>query len=215
MTLRVLSSYKFFDFKKGPPLTETEGIRPEQALSLSVGHNGGHPFKCMRTPDSSPISTSIDHDLDRPWVCQHRWTGMPGLVRFRRQILNKGYGIPDVNKWTHDKKGHFAYSIGKEAFVALSRGYNWLQNSGNGEAFNLTGIETSIPAGEYCNLAREDSPLPEPVGWTFERARISAGCDRYARQTVLVGPDGYILNGWIAGGGGAMVALHVDYPYIE
>lgn len=203
-TLRVLSSFAFTEFKGGPPLVPSED--PDAARSLSVGHGAratDHPRKCKLTPERSPASLAYDEDPSRPWICQHRWNGMAGMIRFRTLI--KEFNHYQVWKVFHDREGHLAYSIHNVAFVAASRGYNDFTGHGSNATFNLSGVATGMPNGTYCNLALENYPVPTPDKWHLFETPASCA----ANQTVVIAANGDIITGFL--GGGDVLAIHVNY----
>lgn len=196
-TLRIYSGYYFTNFKQGPPLVEN-GER-DRALSLPVGISRdpqSYPSRCKLTPESSPINVSYDADPDRPWVCQHRWQGMAGMVRFRNYI--EDYTVADTWKVFDDKLGHLAYSIGYVAFVALSRGLNTWTGHGSNASLNLSGISVGMPQGAYCNFADVEN-------WLVQQN--STGCP--GGNVILVGANETIISGLLPGG--KLVAIHVNY----
>jgi glycogen synthase/glycosidase len=208
--LRLISTYAFFEFHQGPPL-ESNSQDPNNSMSLpvEVKPNGEYPAKCKITPTHSPVNLSWDNDTDRPWVCEHRWDGVAGMVQFRRAISN--YTLVHVVARLKDKKGHLGYSIGDAAFVALSRGYNWLTEHGPNASLNLTKPDkeiwytkdhlpyTGMPEGEYCNMAAINSP---------DETTTCGGTSDWHRISVNI--NGTIVKGRLLSG--RIVAIHVDFP---
>jgi alpha-amylase len=104
---------------------------------------------------------------DGEWVCQQRWPGVLGMVGWRSAVGS----APVTDEWSEGD----AYAFGRG-----SLGYAVFNAS---DAELTADLETSLPAGDYCNVVAE-------------------GCD-----VVEVGADGSIsvaVPPWSA------VAIHVD-----
>jgi len=178
------SSYAWTYFEEGPP-----GVRADSLRDLTA------PVNCRPTPTTSPVSAIYDADGNR-WVCEHRWKGVMALVRFRR-VVGKNHAVHS----TWDVEGGFiGYSLGDIAFVALSRGYDFDTGMGSNASLNLTGRQTPLREGTYCNLANELGPVPEPRYWT----RTCTG-----RDPVEVDVNGTVAHGFLRSG--EMVVLHSAY----
>lgn len=106
---QVMSSYYFNDTEAGPP-------------SDSSGKTQG-PNGCK----------------DSRWVCEHRWTAIANMVRFRRVA-----GTEPVLNWWTDNASHISYSRGNKAFLAISTYTNK----------PTTTYQTGLPAGRYCNVVQ-------------------------------------------------------------
>mmetsp|Transcript_95043 Transcript_95043/g.307598 ORF Transcript_95043/g.307598 Transcript_95043/m.307598 type:complete len:1209 (-) Transcript_95043:421-4047(-) len=182
---RLISSYAWTHFDSGPPGVTKDSL-----------HDSTTPVVCRGTPSMSPVPKEYDEDPNR-WVCEHRWQGVLAMVRFRRQV-GKRHQVQD--KWDEDG-GIFGYSLGEVGFVAFSRGYNNATGQGSREDFNLTGRQTRLKEGHYCNLAAEWGLVPPPERW----AHMCTGGD-----PIKVGKEGRIMaNGTLPSGG--VVALHINY----
>ncbi|CAK9012601.1 4-alpha-D-glucan glucanohydrolase) [Durusdinium trenchii] len=121
----------------------------------------------MATPGASPLA---EGDVeDRRWVCEHRWQGVAGLIRFRRSCRQ-----PMTESWhsghggTLLSPGHVAFRLGGSCFVAIARGAGRWQ---------LSGLATQLPPGRYCDLGSWDGRT-----WTCVRE-------------VVLGPGGRVLEG--------------------
>ena len=104
---------------------------------------------------------------DGEWVCQHRWPGVLGMVGWRSAVGSE----PVSDEWSEGD----AYAFGRGAL-----GFAIFNAS---DAVLTQAFETSLPAGDYCNVAAE-------------------GC-----AVVTVGADGEFsaeVPPWSA------VAIHVD-----
>lgn len=114
--------------------------------------------------DCAPYKDNYD---DGEWVCQQRWPGVLGMVGWRSAVGSE----PVQDEWSEGD----AYAFGRG-----SLGYAIFNAS---DAELTADLETSLPAGSYCNAA-------------------AAGCD-----VVEVGADGGLtvaVPAWSA------VAIHVD-----
>jgi hypothetical protein len=177
-------------------------------MSKEVGQTGLglYPIFCKKTPEVSPVNrSSWDNDTNTPWVCEHRWDGVAGMVRFRRAIAN--YTEDHVVPRLKDKTGHLGYSIGEVAFVALSRGYNWFTKHGPNSTLDLAKYndtktwnrKTGMPKGEYCNLAAISYPSDMP---------LCGGVDNPWHR-IAVNENGTIVSGHLPSG--RVVAIHVAF----
>lgn len=184
---RVMSSYAWEHFDDGPPGIVKESLR----------QNTPSPVICRGTPTTSPVRPEWDKDFHR-WNCEHRWQGVQGMVRFRRVV---GKQNPVHSTWFLDE-GFIGFSLGNVAFVAMSRGFNFYTGLGSNRTLNLTGRQTPLPEGEYCNLASELGPVPEPARWSF----LCTGGD-----PIEIDRDGLVIHGFVPSGD--MVALHVNYSF--
>ena len=72
---------------------------------------------------------------DGEWVCQHRWTGIMGMVAWRAAT----HGQPVTMEWEGDRA--YAFSRGTAGFVAM-----------NADETPLSRVfATGLPAGDYCD----------------------------------------------------------------
>jgi hypothetical protein len=210
---RLISSYAFDSFSQGPPLADPDGS-PNKSTSRSVWKPGqrdfkGYPDLCKRTPEESPVNyTSWENDSETPWVCEHRWEGVAGMVRFRRAIANESWA--NVHQLFDDREGHFGYIIGSRsdlkdvrAFVALSRGFSKYTQHGPNSTLSLhnLSLRVGLPAGSYCNMASLSQPL------------VSEDDAKRCRQndTIQVDVNHTIAYGLLASG--KMVAIHRRYIF--
>ncbi|CAE7220120.1 Amy1 [Symbiodinium pilosum] len=156
--VRLMSSYAWEDFDQGPPGVQNDSLHDLPSSPLG---------SCRATPSTSPVTELYDQDTEHPWVCEHRWQGVPGLIRFRKLLLGP---VAEVNQTWSDARGRVAFSIYKTAFVALSRGFNWVTQSGPDKPWRLQGINTTLPSGAYCNLALATKPVPERLllSWIWQ-----------------------------------------------
>eukprot|EP00966_Prymnesium_polylepis_P285759 6600963-Prymnesium_polylepis.1 len=79
----------------------------------------------------------------KPWVCEHRWPAISGMVSWRRAA-----GAEAVANWQSDGEGHVAFSRGALAFVAFAS-----PSAGTWSA----SLQTGLPPGEYCDVAADAS----------------------------------------------------------
>ncbi|XP_055383847.1 alpha-amylase 4N-like [Condylostylus longicornis] len=87
------------------------------------------------------ISPSFDSNglctIESGWVCEHRWKEIQQLVKFRNLVGN----APLTNWWDN---GNNAIAFSREG-----KGFIVINNESNQISANL---QTSLPAGKYCNL---------------------------------------------------------------
>lgn len=120
----------------------------------------------------------------RPWICEHRWQGVAGLLRFRSHCREA-----ETQRWTPGgpedlRLGHLAFRLGSRCFVALARGSGW--------SLADRPLETGLPAGRYCDLASFDG--------------------RTCHREVLLGPQGRVLKGGVAAGHLLAISAAVMQP---
>jgi len=197
---RLMSSYAWHTFDQGPPNVQPNSLR---SVPTRVHEDGTGRDRCRGTPDTSPVTEAYDMDRDNPWVCEHRWEGIVGLVRLRQMLSqhNSDRRIEVGHTWS-DPQGRIAFSLSNVSFVAISRGWNWITKGGSNSTVNLAGLQTDMAAGSYCNLAQERRPVPRPnsLGWS---------CDRSSSPVIILA-NGTISSAVLPSGGG--VAVHVSYP---
>lgn len=189
-TVRVMSSFAFdANWERGPP-----GIQPDSLEGTILPVHTDSGLRCRPTPDSSPVTIEYDDDTELPWVCEHRWKGVAGLVRFRKLVKND---LPISLRFSDDN-GHVAFGLGDVAFVAMNRGWNWFTQAGSNQTWSLadSNIKTSLPPGSYCDLAQASNPIG-----THWRCGSNA--------IVVVKADGTITAGSVASGG--LLAIHTNY----
>eukprot|EP00931_Biecheleriopsis_adriatica_P091605 TRINITY_DN65490_c0_g1_i1.p1 TRINITY_DN65490_c0_g1~~TRINITY_DN65490_c0_g1_i1.p1 ORF type:complete len:968 (-),score=136.69 TRINITY_DN65490_c0_g1_i1:57-2891(-) len=185
--VRLMSSYAFSRSDSGPP-----GVRRDSLHDLPAS-----PVKCRLTPTSSPVTEEYDEDTARPWVCEHRWKGLAGLVRLRTLT---GPSMHVSRQSSED--GRVAFCVGQVAFVALAQGFNWVTGYGAKQPWQLAGLNTSLPAGTYCDLAQAANPVPHPVRW-------NGTCFGKPGTEIVIGSYGIIAQGVVSPSG--VVAVHVDF----
>jgi hypothetical protein len=193
-----------------PPVEDESNKASSLSLKLGPLVNGKttadiqKPQRCKDTPLQTPAEKSWDSDKSTPWVCEHRFQGVAGLVRWR-----KGIGLLDLDniteKWSDDL-GHIAYSLAGEAFVALGRGFNELSQYGPKNNFDLGsgGIQTTLQQGVYCDLGSQSSPVPPESQWKTD-SEAQARC----KDHVKIGPDGKVSSGTLKPG--HLVAIHKGF----
>jgi len=182
--VRVMSSYAGPDREDmGPPGIQTD--EPNfQVYTPS-------PVRCKDMPTTYPPSDDFRYGVG--WICEHRWRGMSGLVRFRRSVGPSRR----LSSATVDGSGFVSFAIAHEAFVAMN-----VRAKG---ALRLAGQPTSLPAGAYCNLADLEGPVPAPEEW---RPRSCA------RSAVWVDDQGAVDISSAPLPPLEMVALHRLYPAV-
>jgi len=89
------------------------------------------------------------------WVCEHHHGAIAAMVKFRNQVA------PDapVTHWWSNGKNQIAFGRGNQGFVVINRQEQPLTQT----------FQTSLPAGQYCNLIAEPSD-----GCTSDRITVDA-----------------------------------------
>lgn len=186
IAVQLLSSYSFDTFYEGPPCVQEDSL-----------HDMACTVKCRAAPTTSPINASEDKHGE--WVCEHRWPGVLALSRLRQLLIeSKKFKVHDT---TDDHEGNIAFNIGRSAFVAMSRGYNWYTQGGSNMSKNITGWTASLPPGVYCNMAHMVGPLVAPDQWTPTMCQF---------DSATVGPGGQLEATSLPAGD--MLVIHVGYP---
>jgi hypothetical protein len=84
------------------------------------------------------------------WICEHRWLVNRQMARFRS--VTAGSAATDIVTGTD-----------QIAFAREGTGYFAINNNAN-SAWSLNGVQTTLPAGTYCNVYFENIPLsPAPT----------------------------------------------------
>lgn len=82
---------------------------------------------------------NADGQCTNGWVCEHRWDDIAGMVGFR----NAAEGTTVWNWWDNDSN-QIAFSRGGRAFIAFNGQYG---------VDLVQTLQTSLPAGTYCDVA--------------------------------------------------------------
>ena len=151
--VRLMSSYYFDDHDQGPPATPVYG-----------GSGSAHP------------SCGDGH----PWVCEHRWAAIAGMVRWRRVA-----GDAKVTHLVSDGSGRLAFARGAKAFIALAN-----PSAGTWQAQ----LQTGLPPGTYCDVASGAGGFGPP----------GAPC----AHNVTVSPEGMVSLA-VGDSGVHVIAIHV------
>lgn len=84
-------------------------------------------------------STNYDGSCENGWICEHRWRQISGMVEFKNVVEGT-----DVNHWYDNGNNQIAFGRGNRGFIVF-----------NGESdrdLDLQ-LQTSLPAGFYCDIA--------------------------------------------------------------
>eukprot|EP00929_Paragymnodinium_shiwhaense_P027907 TRINITY_DN16274_c0_g3_i1.p1 TRINITY_DN16274_c0_g3~~TRINITY_DN16274_c0_g3_i1.p1 ORF type:complete len:2002 (+),score=497.55 TRINITY_DN16274_c0_g3_i1:86-6091(+) len=210
-SVRIMSSFAWDEFNQGPP-----GVRPGTTHDETL-----HKTKCRETPLTTPVTEEYDNDTSTGYVCEHRWQGVAGLVRFRRLVGTKH--IVASQKWYNPEEGHQAYTLVDHsnpgvttpvAFVAMSRGWNIKTERGSNSTFDLVKeskdhyLTTMLPAGTYCNLAAVWTPLPGPEEYRRQGNHCPKGADH-----VMITKEQQFIMGEVPTG--QMLVIHKDYLAVQ
>jgi hypothetical protein len=85
------------------------------------------------------------------WLCQHRWKGISGMIGFFNQV-----GDAPVVHWVSDAAPLIAYGRGALGSVVINTAW-WTWSRG---------FPTSLPDGEYCDIANGDFDANQCTGPT-------------------------------------------------
>lgn len=187
----IWSGYTWTNLDQGPPGCERGMSR---CNATAVFENNGI-LNCLATPTISPLLENAFPE--RTWACEHRWQGVAGLVHFRKSCR----GLPLSQIWVGGvnasvQVGQVAFQLGEvgSCFVALVRGYNEDSKPAWGHLGNwdLSGLQTGLPAGRFCDLSSLDTQL----------SLESNSCPR----EVVLGPGGVVESGIVPEGD--ILAIH-------
>lgn len=111
-------------------------------------------------------SFNADGSCGNGWVCEHRWRQIANMVGFRNAAGN----APMTNWWS-DGNQQIAFGRGNRAFIAFTM---------QGDIHQ--GLQTSLPAGTYCDVISGNKDNGRCTGKTVEvdgsgKANISLSCD--------------------------------------
>ncbi|OOE57522.1 hypothetical protein BZG13_10295 [Salinivibrio sp. ML323] len=73
-----------------------------------------------------------------PWVCEHRWRAIANMVAFRQDVRQA-----PISHWYNGAKNQIAFAREGRGFVAINH---------SKQPFSLSQLQTSLPAGQYCNV---------------------------------------------------------------
>lgn len=108
---RIMSSFSFTDTDAGPP----------------ADGNGN-----LNSP-----TFNADGSCSGGWVCEHRWSPIYNMVKFRNDV-----GTAAVANWWDNGANQIAFSRGSRGFIVF-----------NGDSSNLSqSLATGLPAGTYCDV---------------------------------------------------------------
>eukprot|EP00437_Effrenium_voratum_P001806 CAMPEP_0181419994 /NCGR_PEP_ID=MMETSP1110-20121109/12357_1 /TAXON_ID=174948 /ORGANISM="Symbiodinium sp., Strain CCMP421" /LENGTH=564 /DNA_ID=CAMNT_0023543021 /DNA_START=276 /DNA_END=1967 /DNA_ORIENTATION=- len=145
--VRLMSSYAFTHYHQGPP----EG-HPSPKLCWDTPD-------IPETPETSPAQEPTEpkepsKEPSPPWVCEHRWQGIAGLLRLRQHVKSSARTVRSGD-------GLLAISFENQADTRLS---GFVAIAVGSDTISLAGRPTGMPPGCYCNLAAE-AAVPEPDKW--------------------------------------------------
>ncbi|KAJ8731520.1 hypothetical protein PYW07_004684 [Mythimna separata] len=111
---RITSSFSFTSFDQGPPANADETIK-------------------------SPVMDATNNLCTEAsgWVCEHRWSTVYRMVKFRNEVFKTQI----VNWWDNDNN-QIAFSLGNKGFIAFNL---------EGSVMNIT-LQTGLPVGTYCDI---------------------------------------------------------------
>jgi len=195
ISVLVWGGYGWTNKEQGPPGCEQGD---ERCSAAPVFDEHGEP-QCLPTPTRAPLTY---HDsVRRGWVCEHRWTGVAGLVDFRKACR----ALPVTQTWVAGQPGvgtgNLAFRLGGLCFAAIVRSYNQRYPSSWGHLGNwsLHGLVTGLPPGRYCDL----SSLATQRGWDR----------RHCPREVALGEGGVVSSGMVPEGD--LLAIHAGARLLD
>ncbi|MEO0948443.1 MAG: alpha-amylase family protein, partial [Cyanobacteria bacterium J06641_5] len=141
----------------GNILSHKKGKLYELAVLFMLAHPYGRPrvmssFDFDNTEQGPPIVAS---GATRPvhtettlncfrndWKCEHRWPAIANMAAFRQAV-----GDAPLENWWDNGSDQIAFSRGDRGFLALNRAT---------DRFLDRVLQTGLPAGNYCNVARDN-----------------------------------------------------------
>lgn len=109
---RLMSSYEFTDRFQGPPADGNHNI-----VGRVINANG---------------------QCESPWVCEHRWKPIVGMIKFKNVVGNSSIG-----NWADNGQNQMAFCRGNLGFIAFN---NELSLN-----FKST-LKACVSAGTYCDI---------------------------------------------------------------
>lgn len=173
-------------------LTYKNGKAYRAATAFTLAHTYGHvrvmsSFAFDNTDIGPPadgsgniLSPSINADgsCGNGWVCEHRWRQIYNMVGFRSAVEGS-----DIADWWSNGDNKIAFSRYGSGFIAFNNGNDDLNED----------LQTSLPAGTYCDI----------ISGSFTGSECSG-------NSVTVGDDG-IANIYISTlGEDSVVAIHIN-----
>ena len=129
-------------------------------------------------PPSSGGEKTNDVDCDSSdSVCEHQWREISSMVKFHNAVMND-----NVEHWWDNEYHPIAFGRGNKGFIVI-----------NNEDFPLSKtVNTSLPAGQYCDVITSDSNKPPCSG-----------------RSVVVGSDG-AASITVPNDDNPVIAIHVQ-----
>lgn len=116
-----------------------------QVMSSYVFHDGsqGPPSNAHGTTDDvNCLNESSVPTAQAGWVCEHRWANVAAMTEFRNITSTAFY----ISNWWSNGNNQIAFGRGSLGFIAI--------NNENAELNEY--IQTSLPAGKYCDVLSAD-----------------------------------------------------------
>lgn len=170
--------------RNGETLTAADGDVHLLAQAFTLGWDYGEPTVfsgySVDDYDAGPPTDADGHVVDAvcgegPWTCTHARTEVTGMVGFRDAVGD----APVTDTWTGGEQS-LAFGRGEKGFLAINRAPSGLDAS----------WQTSLPAGEYCDV--------------YSGVPTASGC---SGETLTVAADGTV-SGHVTPT--SALALHVD-----
>ncbi|ETW76368.1 glycoside hydrolase family 13 protein [Heterobasidion irregulare TC 32-1] len=101
---------------------------------------------------NSGVGTCSGSTGTNGWLCQHRWTGIAGMVGFRNNVSSAA-----LNNWVAPSSQQIAFGRGSIGFVAIN----------NVDSSWTATFTSSLPAGTYCDVVSGGSSSGNCTGSSF------------------------------------------------
>ncbi|KAF9524368.1 glycoside hydrolase superfamily [Crepidotus variabilis] len=135
----------------------------------------GYAFSFSMTGAGSPnggVGTCNGTNGVNGWLCQHRYTGITGMVGFRNSVGNTA-----LTDWVAPSSQQIAFGRGSRGFIAIN----------NGDSDWTTMFKTSMRDGVYCNVidgAKRSDNTCTGSSFTITQGRFSASVP--ARRAIAI-----------------------------
>ena len=117
--------------------------RPRVMSSFAFDDTEQGPPTVKGGKETLPVHTATGMNCnDDAWKCEHRWRTTANMVAFRQAVADA-----PLENWWDNGRDQIAFSRGDRGFLALNRATDRRLDRV---------LQTDLPAGNYCNIARND-----------------------------------------------------------
>jgi alpha-amylase len=112
-------------------------------LGIPYGHVRILSSYRFESADQGPPQTLIHENgklncFDK-WLCEHRWTLIANMVRFRKQMAGTS-----TNQWWSNGKNQLAFARSDKGYVVVNKERSFMDQW----------LFTGLPGGRYCNMIK-------------------------------------------------------------